>query len=107
MVAPEEPGRRERARKGNVHEDPPVIPVEDELPMDPFSVELRVYLDEIGRGLNHNNMTLEYMMSHMNIPDNDSFSDYSLNRNWDERWSVRQSGAGGSGYGSGDDEDEE
>lgn len=96
-------GRIVRPRHVHMHEDPPVLPVEDELPMDPYNMELRSYQDDIGHGSNLTNITLEYMMSHMNIPCNDSFPDYPHIRTWEDRWSTRQSGAGGSGaeYGGG------
>ena len=60
-VAPEGPGRRVRPRPTHIHEDPPVIPIEDELPMDPYNFELRAYQDDIGCGLNQTNMTLSIL----------------------------------------------
>lgn len=106
-MAPEEPGRRVWPRRLHIHEDPPIVPMEDGLPMDPYNIELRAYQDDISRSLSLNHMTHEYIMSHMNIPRNDSFPNYPYIRNRDERWRARQGGAGGSGTKGGDDEDEE
>lgn len=38
VVTPEDPGRRVRPRQENVHEEPPVIPAEDEIPMDWYNM---------------------------------------------------------------------
>ena len=64
----EQPGRRVRPRQGYMHEDPSVIPVEDELLMDPYNVELMLYKDDIRHNLNYHHMTLANIMHHMNIP---------------------------------------
>lgn len=84
-IALEGPRRRVCPQPTCMHEDPPMIPVEDKLPIDPYNLELRAYQDDIGRRLNHTNMNLEHMMSHMNIPCNESFPDYPYIRNWEER----------------------
>ena len=78
MVPPEQPGRRVRPRQRNKQEDVPVIPVEYELPMDPYKVELRAYQDDIGHSLNYHHMNLAHMMHHMRIPRMDGAPDYPL-----------------------------
>lgn len=97
VVAPKQLGRRVRPRQGHMHEDLLMISVEEELPMDPNNVELRAYQDDIGRSLNYNHMNLAHMVSHMNVTENNAFSDYPHIRSWEERWNARQSGVGGSG----------
>ena len=48
VMTPEEPSRRVRPRQENVEEDPPVIPVDDEMPIDWYNVEVRRYQDDLG-----------------------------------------------------------
>lgn len=38
VVVPEEPGRRVTPRQTHIHEDLPVIPMDERLPMDPYNV---------------------------------------------------------------------
>lgn len=106
VMAPKGPGRRFRARPVPVHEDPPVIPVEDELPMDPYNIAIRELQDDLASGVNHIHSTLEYIMSHMHIPHNDSLPSYLYIQSWEDRWRARQGGPGGSGTGGGDKDDE-
>jgi hypothetical protein len=102
VVSPEEPGRRVRPRHEQAHDDPPVIPVDDEVPMDGYNMEVRRYQDDLGRSMNYNNMALSHLFTHLNIPSMDT-PDYPYVRSWDERIEARRSGAGGCG----DGEDEE
>lgn len=60
-------GRRVRQRLDDLEEEPPVIPIEDEMPMDPYNVALCHYQDNLGRGVNYANMNFNFMMQHMNI----------------------------------------
>ena len=75
-----------------MHEDPPMVPVDDELPMQPYNVELRAYQDDIGRSLNYHHMTVAHMMHHMNIPRMNDVPDYPYIRSWEERWNSRKVG---------------
>lgn len=66
VIVPEESGRRVRQRRNQTREDPPVIPVEKgNTEWD--NVELRRYLDDIGRGINYNNESFVYLFEQMNI----------------------------------------
>ena len=58
----ERSGRRVRQRLGDAEEEPPVILIEDEWPMDPYNVALRCYQDNFGRGVNYTNMHLNFLM---------------------------------------------
>lgn len=63
----DQPGRRVWQRPGDHEEEPSIIPIEDELPMDPNNVALRRYQDNKARGINYTNIHLDIMMQHMNI----------------------------------------
>lgn len=83
VVSPEEPGRRVRPRHEQAHDDPPVIPVDDEVPMDGYNMEVRRYQDDLGRSMNYNNMALSHLFTHLNIPSMDP-PDYPYVRSSDE-----------------------
>lgn len=58
--------RRVRQRSGEAEEDePPVIPTEEELPMDPYNVAMRRFQDNLARSSSSTNMILDYMMQQM------------------------------------------
>ncbi|CAI9279792.1 unnamed protein product [Lactuca saligna] len=61
------PRTRVRQRVCDAEEEPPKIPTEDELPLDPYNVALRPYQEKMGRGVNFTNMHLDILMQHMNI----------------------------------------
>lgn len=68
--------------------EPPIIPRENELPMDAYNVAMHVDL----------------MMQHMNIQRPSEFLDsYPYIPTWDELWAEQQGGARGSS--GGDDEE--
>ena len=90
-----------------MQEDPPVIPINDELPMDPYNVEQRAFLDDLASSLNYGHRNLAQMMSHLNIPRIENEPEYPYVRSWSERWSMRQSVTGGSGLGEEESEDED
>ena len=104
---PEQPRKRVRPRPTHMQEDPPVIPINDELPMDPYNVEQRAFQDDLASNLNYGHRNLAHMMSHLNIPRMENEPEYPYVRSWSDRWSMRQSGAGGSGLGEEESEDED
>ena len=101
-LVPEEPGRRGRRRRERVPQDPPVIPVEEELPMDWYNVEMRRYQDDIGWGVNFVNESFTCLFEQMHSTPRPRFPYIS---SWDE--SVQARGNQVSGSGAGGDEDEE
>lgn len=84
VLVSEQPGRRVRARPAAVHEEPPIIPIEDEMPMDPYNLSMRQFHDNLARGVNHTNMTLEFMMSQMNMQRPDSHPPYPYIPSWED-----------------------
>ena len=52
VVAPEQPGWRDRPRQEHIHEDPSLIPIDEEFPMDWYNVGSRQSHDDLGRGMN-------------------------------------------------------
>lgn len=96
VMVPEQPGRRVRPRPEPVHEEPLVIPVEDEMPMNPNNLSMRKFQDNLSHGENHTNMTLEFMMSQINMQCPDSHPPYSYIPSWEDIWRERQGRAGGS-----------
>ena len=61
VLVPEEPRRKVRQQKDHVREDPPVIPVEEEQPMDWYNVDMRRYRDDLGRSMNYHNESFVYL----------------------------------------------
>lgn len=59
-----EMGRRVRPCPDDVHEEPPVIPVEDEMPMDLYNWGMHRYQDN-GRGLNYQNTHTDLLFQHL------------------------------------------
>ncbi|CAH1440187.1 unnamed protein product [Lactuca virosa] len=58
-----QPRRRVRPRGGEADKDePPMIPIEDELPVDPYNMALRQFQVNLARGVNYTNMSLHFMM---------------------------------------------
>lgn len=41
VIVPEQPGMRVRPQPATIHEEPLVIAVEDEMPMDPYNLAMR------------------------------------------------------------------
>lgn len=104
VVVLEEPGRRVRQRSERHREDPPVIPVEDE--NDGWNqVEYRRYLDNIGRGVNYNNASIEYLLQQINIAPRPG-PGYPYIMNWYERM-RRNNEEGGSGAGGANMDEED
>ena len=54
---------RERQRGNEAGDDEPVVPEEDEMPMDLYSVARRRYEDYISSATNYTNMSLDHLMS--------------------------------------------
>ena len=67
-------------------QDPPVIPVDEELPMDWYNVELRRYQDDIGRGVNFVNESFACLFKQMHFTPRPGFPYIS---SWDERMQAR------------------
>ncbi|CAI9294947.1 unnamed protein product [Lactuca saligna] len=90
--------RRVRQRPDDAETEPPVIPTEDELPMNPYNVAMRRYQDNLGRGINYTNMHLDLMIQHMNIQRPSEYPvSYPYILAWDELWVEQHGGADGSG----------
>ena len=84
-----------------------MIPVEnDEVPMDWYNVEMRRLQDQMARGLNFSNQSHIRLFDHFNIPHIDG-GNFPYIPTWEEVISARRSGAGGSGVGLDDDEEED
>ncbi|CAI9276595.1 unnamed protein product [Lactuca saligna] len=95
--------RRVRQRPDDAEEEPPVIPTEDELPMDPYNVALRCYQDNIGRGVNYTNMHLDLMIQNLNIQcQSESLVLCLYIPTWDEHWTEQHGGSDRSGGGNDD-----
>lgn len=107
VVTPKQPRRRVRPRQEPMQEYPPFIPIHDELPMDPYNVELRAFQDEFVRSMNYGHRNFAHMMNHLNIPRMDDEPDYPYVGSWNERWNARKGGAGGSGLGGEESEYED
>ena len=87
--------------------DEPVVPEEDEMPMDLYSVARRRYEDYISSATNYTNMSLDHLMSSMCVSRPEHFpSAYPHIPTCDEIWREQLGGAGGSGGGAGDDEED-
>lgn len=67
VVQPEQVGRRVKPRPKVVHEEPPVIFVEDEMPIDLYNRAMSQYQDNIGKGLNYQNMHTDLLFRYMQI----------------------------------------
>lgn len=94
-----------KPRPKAVHEEPPVIFVEDEMPMDLYNRAMRQYQDNIGKGLNYQNMHTDLLFRHMQISRPYGYPTYyPYISNWNELWGSMQGGAVGSGA-RGEDED--
>lgn len=106
VIGPEELGRRVRPRQDRACEDPPMIPVEDEIPNEWFNVEGRRYQDDLGRSLNFTNRSFIQMFNHFNIQHVDG-GQFPYVPTWEERINTRRSEAGGSGARENDEEEED
>lgn len=106
VLVPEEPRRRVRPRREYVQEEPPVIPIDDEIPMDWYNIELRRYQDDLGRNMNYQNESSVHLFNQLNLAPRDG-SGYPYVRSWDERISQHQNQAGGNGVGGNEYEDED
>ena len=102
---PEEPGRRVRPRREHVREGPPVIPVDDKLPMDWYNMEMRRYQNDLGLSMNYHNKSFFYLFEQMNIFPRPG-PRYPYVASWEERVNQRRNQAGGSGAGGNEEEDE-
>lgn len=60
-------GRRVRPRPDDTHEEPPVILVEDEMPMDLYNRVMCRYQDNIGWAINYQNMHTDLLCQHLQI----------------------------------------
>lgn len=58
-------GRRVRSRPNDVQEEPLVIPMEDEMRMDLYNRAMHRYQDNIGRGLNYQNLHTNILFQHL------------------------------------------
>lgn len=93
-----------------VEEEEPIRdePMIDELPMDPYHVMARRYDDDVGRGLNYVGYSLEGIMCHLAIIPSVRMPDrYTYIPTWEESWANNHGGAGISGAGDRDDEEED
>lgn len=103
VLMTEQPVRRFRPPPMEVREEPPIIPVMDEMPMDSYNFAMRQFPYNLPHGVNHTNMTLAFLMHQMNIHRPDTHPTHPYVPSWEELWWERQGGPGGSGAG-GEDE---
>ncbi|CAI9277084.1 unnamed protein product [Lactuca saligna] len=82
--------RRVRQRRDPNEDAPPVVPTDDKLPMDPYSISSRRFEDNLARTANYTNMSIVYPYT----------------PSWEKLWKEQQGGVG-SGGGGGDDGDDE
>lgn len=76
--------------------------------MDPYHVMARCYDDNVGRGLNYVGYSLESIMHHLAItPSTRAPYHYSYIPTWEECWDDHRGGAGTSGAGYKDEEEED
>lgn len=103
------PGRRVRQRaRGPEGDESPVVPTEDEIPMDPYSVVERRFDDNLAPSGNYANMTLDYVMQQLHFSRPYHFPEsYPHVPSWEELWREQQGGVGGSGGGNGNRDDED
>ncbi|CAI9291721.1 unnamed protein product [Lactuca saligna] len=103
-----QPRRRVRQQGGDVGDDePPVIPTEDELPIDPYNFSLWQYQYNLGRGVNYTNMHFDLLMQYLNIQRPSAYPVmYPYIPIWNELWREQQSGVSGSGGGDNDKDEE-
>lgn len=88
-----------RFRPINAHEEPPVIPVEDEMLMDAYNLSMRQFQSNLASGVNHLNTILEFMKSQMNMKRPDSHPLYPYIPIWEDHWRGRQGRTEESGAG--------
>ncbi|CAI9303859.1 unnamed protein product [Lactuca saligna] len=59
--------RRVRQRRDPEEDEPLVVPTDDELPMDPYTIALRKFYDNLERSANYTNMSLDHLMEQMHV----------------------------------------
>ncbi|CAI9298123.1 unnamed protein product [Lactuca saligna] len=95
---------RGRQRGNEAEAGEPVIPGEDEMPMDPYSMARRRYKDYMSSATNYTNMSLDHLMSSMCVSRPEHFpSAYPHVPTWGDIWREQLGGAGGSGGGASDE----
>ena len=95
-----------RQRREEVEEDPPVIPVDEDLSMDWYNIEARRYQDDLGRSMNYNNESFVYLFEQMNIAPRPG-PGFLYVPSWEERLQARRNQASGSGIGGDEEEDDD
>lgn len=80
----EESGRWVRPRREHIREEPSVIPVNDEIPMDWYIMELRRYQDDLRCNMNYPNESFIHFFNQLNFAPRDG-PGYPYVRGWDER----------------------
>lgn len=60
-------GRRVRPCPDGLHEDSGVIPKEEEMPIDMYKQAMHRYQDNVGRGLNYQNMHTDLLFQHCKL----------------------------------------
>ena len=104
VLVPEESGRRVRPHRENIQEKLLVIPVDDEIPMDWYNMELRRYQDDLRRSMNYHKESFVHLFNQMNLAPRDG-PGYPYVRSWKERISQCQNQSRGSGGGEDEEED--
>lgn len=94
-----------KPRPDDVHEEPSLIPVEDEMHMDLYNPAMVRCQNNMGRGLNYENMPIYLLFHYLQISRSDGYpTSYPHIPSWDELWSEMQCGDGGSGAERDDDD---
>lgn len=89
-----------------VREDPPVIPVDEELPMDWYNIEARRYQDDRRKIMKYNNDSFVYLFEQMNIVPRPG-PGFAYVPSWEERLQARRNQASGSGTGGNEEDDDD
>ena len=106
VIEPKEPGKSVKRRQDEAHDDPALILVDDEVPMDWYNVEMRQFQYDLARGVNFGTPYCIEMFNHFNVQHVD-WGNYLHVFIWEEKINTRGSGARGNDDGDDDDEDKD
>lgn len=94
-----------RQRRDPNEDEPPVVPTDDKLPMDPYCISRRRLEYNLERSTNYTNMSPDHLMEQIHETRPTHFPlVYPYTPSWEKLWKEQRGGAGGSG-GGGDDRD--
>lgn len=60
------------------------------MPIDPYKLTMRQFQNNLSRGVNHTNMTLEFMMLQMNLHQHYTHPAYPYIPSWEDLWRDKE-----------------